>query len=262
MDIRIRCVGGHRWNLAAATAVGLAVLALSPMGMADSKSPTPLLVELFTSEGCSSCPPADAFLRMLDSTQPVEGVQFIVLEEHVDYWDDQGWRDPFSSHDLTLRQASYTQRLKVSGPYTPEMVVDGAYEFTGSDREKAAAAFEKARLLPTVRVKISSAKVESGKLQAHIETDAVPGKADVFAALVLDSAESQVQRGENGGHRLQHVAVVRNLKKIGKTESGQGYSKDVTLDARSLPHAARLIVFLQEPGQGKILGAAVTPFAP
>jgi hypothetical protein len=80
--------------------------------------------------------------------------------------------------------------------------------------------------------------------------------------LVLDSAESQVQRGENGGHRLQHVAVVRNLKKIGKTESGQGYSKDMSLDARSLSHAARLIVFLQEPGQGKILGAAVTPFAP
>jgi hypothetical protein len=78
----------------------------------------------------------------------------------------------------------------------------------------------------------------------------------------LDSAESQVQRGENGGHRLQHVAVVRNLKKIGKTESGQGYSKDMSLDTRSLSHAARLIVFLQEPGQGKILGAAVTPFAP
>jgi hypothetical protein len=231
-------------------------------GAADSKSPVPILVELFTSEGCSSCPPADAFLRMLDSTQPVQGVQFIVLEEHVDYWDDQGWRDPFSSHELTLRQTSYTQRLNVSGPYTPEMVVDGAYEFTGSDRGKAAAAFEKASLLPTIPVRISSVKAEGGKLQAHIETDAVPGKADVFAALVLDSAESQVQRGENGGHRLQHVAVVRNLKKIGKTESGQGYSKDMSLDTRSLSHAARLIVFLQEPGQGKILGAAVTPFAP
>jgi len=190
MGIRTRCVLGHRLTLAAMTAVGLVVLASSPKGMADAKSATPLLVELFTSEGCSSCPPADAFLRELDSKQPLLGAQFIVLEEHVDYWDGDGWRDPFSSHDLTLRQAQYAERLHVAtGSYTPGMVVDGAYEFVGNDLARANQAFQKALTLPTVPVRISSATAENGKLHVHVQSDLVPAKADVWLALALDHAE-------------------------------------------------------------------------
>jgi hypothetical protein len=244
----------------------LAVMFLVPVmttsGRASSGEATPVLVELFTSEGCSSCPPADTFLRSLDGDQSLPGVRFIVLEEHVDYWDDLGWRDPFSSHDLTLRQANYARRMSAMGPYTPEMVVDGAYEFTGSDRTRAGSAFDKVRLLPTVSVKISSIKVETGKLLAHVETGVFSERVEVFAAVALEHAVSQVQHGENGGHRLEHVAVVKSLTRIGSTEAARSYSGNVNLDVRSLSQAGRLVVFLQEPGQGKILGAAVEKFQP
>lgn len=243
---------------------GALVLATAGFASATLAAPNvsiPVVVELFTSEGCSSCPPADALLRAMDSAQPVPGAQLIVMEEHVDYWDDQGWKDPFSSHEFTLRQTDYTERLHVREPYTPEMVVDGAFEFTGNDRNLAADALKKAVALPTVAVRISSVAVQNGKLQAHIETDAVPGKADVIIALVLDHAESQVQRGENGGHHLEHVAVATSLSKIGKTDKGRPFSKDINFGSKALSQPCRLIAFLQETGQGKILGAAVEKIA-
>jgi len=226
---------------------------------ADSGPATAIVVELFTSEGCSSCPPADALLKAMDSAQPIPGAHLIVMEEHVDYWDEQGWKDPFSSHEITLRQVDYTERLHVREPYTPEMVVDGAYEFTGNDRMRAAEALKKAVALPTVSVRISSIAVENGKLRAHIDTDSVPEKADVMVALVLDHAESQVLRGENGGHHLDHVAVLTSLSKVGKADKGQPFSKDISLGSKSLAQPCRLVTFLQESGQGRIVGAAVEP---
>src|SRR5260370_23227968 len=203
----------------------------------ESVATKPVLVELFTSEGCSSCPPADALLRTLDSTQPVPGIQLIVLGEHVDYWDDLGWKDAYSSHAFTVRQQSYADPLRLASPYTPQMVVDGNLEFVGSDRQRANQAFEKARSLPKVTVRISSVKIENGKLRAHIETDPLPSQAEVFMALALDHAQSQVLHGENGGHRLEHVAVVRNLTSIGKTKKGEAFSRDVSLAPASPPKA-------------------------
>ena len=200
-------------------------MVMSGRSSGDSATAKPVLVELFTSEGCSSCPPADALLRGLDSTQPVPGVQLIVLEEHVDYWDDQGWKDIYSSHAFTLRQQTYADRLHVAGPYTPQMVVDGSLEFVGSDRERANQAFEKARALPKVTVRISSVKIENGNLRAHIETDALPSQADVFVALALEHAQSQVLHGENGGHRLEHVAVLRNLVRVGTATGGECFQR-------------------------------------
>jgi hypothetical protein len=220
-------------------------------------APTPVLVELFTSEGCSSCPPADAFLRTLDATQPVSGVQLIVLGEHVDYWDDQGWRDIYSDHNFTLRQQYYARKLGLNGPYTPQMVVDGSLEFVGNDQQRANQAFEKSRTQPKLNLRISSVSFENGAVRAHLESGAVAGGADIFVALALDHAESQVLRGENGGHRLQHVAVLRNLVKVGKVQKGGSLATDVHLKAKPSDAGYRLIAFLQEPDQGKILSAAV-----
>jgi hypothetical protein len=222
-----------------------------------AQSPAPVLVELFTSEGCSSCPPADEFLRALDAKQPIEGAQLIVLGEHVDYWDDQGWRDIYSDHDLTLRQAVYANRLGLKSSYTPQLIVDGSAECSGNDRQKAIQALEKARIQPKVSLKISSVTLENGKVRAHVESGAVPDKADVFVALALDHAESQVLRGENSGHHLQHVAIARNLVKVGKVGKGATFAKDVEVKTNGKDASYRVLAFVQEPNEGKILGAAV-----
>src|SRR2546428_644665 len=121
---------------------GLALVSLSLVGAAAltrahpqasaktaEMSRTPVILELFTSEGCSSCPPADALLAKLANEQPLANVQLIALEEHVDYWNDLGWTDPFSSRDWTERQYVYAGALRNGNPYTPQMVVDGAMEF-------------------------------------------------------------------------------------------------------------------------------------
>ena len=245
-----------RW-IVSGTVVGLLVTLGSGSSSGESAAAKPLLVELFTSEGCSSCPPADALLRSLDSTQPVPGLQLIVLGEHVDYWDDLGWKDIYSSHAFTVRQQNYADRLHLASPYTPQMVVDGKVEFVGNDRERAKQAFEIARALPKVMVRISSVKMEDGNLRAHVETDALPSKAEVFVALALEQAQSQVLHGENSGHRLEHVSVVRSLTRVGKIAKGQIFSKDVSLalDAPGQPY--RVIIFVQEPNLGNIVGAAM-----
>jgi hypothetical protein len=222
--------------------------------------PTPILVELFTSEGCSDCPPADAFLQTLDSKQPVPGALLIVLEEHVDYWDDQGWKDPFSSHALTLRQSSYVDRMRLASAYTPQMVIDGAYQFVGSDRGSASKALASARLSPKIEIRITSAKLEDASTILHVDTDVLPAKADVLVAIAADHAETQVLRGENGGRHLEHVAIVKSLEKVGKAEKGQAFSKDVSISAKGPAQMSRVIVFLQERNQGKILGATVELF--
>ncbi len=239
------------------SAAGLLITLASGQSSGESASSKPILVELFTSEGCSSCPPADALLRNLDSTQPVSGVQLIVLGEHVDYWDDLGWKDTYSSHAFTVRQQGYADRLHREGPYTPQMVVDGNLEFVGSDRARANQAFEKARSLPKVMVRVSSLTIENGNLRAHIETDALPSRAELFVATALEHAQSQVLHGENGGHRLEHVAVARNLVRVGQAGKSETFSKDVSVVLSAPAQPYRVIAFVQEPNQGKILGATV-----
>ena len=244
-----------RFLLSAALSLAVTSVLFSVPALAGTANP--ILVELFTSEGCSDCPPADAFLKALDAAQPIPGAQLIVLEEHVDYWDDQGWRDPFSSHALTLRQSEYVDLLHVkNGPYTPQMVVDGNEAFVGSDRPQAGRAFAKEVPVPKISVQFSALHVEEGKVLAHIEIGAVSSRAEVFVAVALDHAQSQVLRGENGGRQLEHVAVVERLSSIGKTKNGEPFSKDVAIKMDHPEKDYRLIAFVQQTDAGKVLGAA------
>src|SRR6201981_2697680 len=130
---------------------------------------TPVLVELFTSEGCSDCPPADALLERLDRSQPVRGVDLIVLSEHVDYWNDIRWRDLYSSHEYSQRQGAYAGRFGIGSVYTPQMVVDGHFEFVGSDERGAIEAIEGAAKTAKIPVSISSIHLEGNVVSLHVD---------------------------------------------------------------------------------------------
>ncbi|HEX3682575.1 MAG TPA: DUF1223 domain-containing protein [Bryobacteraceae bacterium] len=230
---------------------------------ADTTTPAraPILVELFTSEGCSSCPPADAFLGKLDATQPIPGAQLIVLSEHVDYWDHDGWRDPHSSPQFTERQTAYCQALRVSEPYTPQMIVDGGALLKITDPQQMGQVFQKAAAAPKIPVTISSVSVDGKTLRGHVQAQGAAEKADadVYVAMALEHAESQVQRGENQGRHLTHTAVVESLKKIGKLPAGGSFDQDFQLKIKSTadPANLRVVAFVQQAAEGKVLGAAL-----
>ncbi len=224
----------------------------------------PILVELFTSEGCSSCPPADTFLQNLDDKQPIPGAQFIVLSEHVDYFNHDGWTDPYSSHAMTDRQTNYAHVLKIDSPYTPQILVDGTGELDLNQPEQMDLVMKIATATPMIPISIGPINTETKnplKLQFHVDVDASSAKhnADIYVAVALDHAASHVLRGENKGHDLTHVAVVLYLEKIGKVGKGSTFSKDAEVNMKSGIDAQglRVIVFAQQPGPGEIIGAAM-----
>jgi hypothetical protein len=228
----------------------------------DSPTLVPIVIELFTSEGCSSCPPADLLLQKLDKNQPIPGAQLIVLSEHVTYWDHDGWKDPNSSPPLTDRQSSYESALGSDTAYTPQMIVDGTHELHLRNSKETQDVLMTAARTAKLPVRIGDVAFDSSTplLRTHIEAGGNEGKhnADVYLVIALDHVESEVLRGENGGKHLVHVAVVQQLTKIGKLEKGKAFAKDVQLKLKpgTDPKNLRLIAFIQEPGPGELLGAA------
>lgn len=227
--------------------------------------PRPVLVELFTSEGCSSCPPADLLLMDLDRAQKDHGVEVVVLGEHVDYWDRGGWRDPFSSAQFTDRQSAYAARFKASSMYTPEMVVDGRVGFVGSDRGQALRAIAEAARQPKAKVTLALEPGHPGgavRLSILVEEPARIGNvepAEVYLAVTENGLQSRVLGGENAGRRLDHTAVVRRLIALGHTEAGTGgftARPEVALDPGWNREHLRAVVFLQRAGCGPVLGSA------
>ena len=231
-----------------------------------TKSREPVLVELFTSEGCSDCPPADNLLAVLDRKQPFASADIIAIEEHVDYWDQQGWRDPFSSSKWTQRQNGYAFALHTGSTYTPEMVVDGTQGFIGSRGPAAKAAIEKAAENQKAKIEIGEVEPPTEKgvtLKIAVEklTNASPkDTAEVVLGITESGLHSAVSSGENAGHELQHSAVLREMKVIGVAgKSGQdGFTGEepVKLDAKWNLENLRAVVFGQEKKSRRVLGAA------
>jgi hypothetical protein len=239
--------------------IATAILA-GPAAPAESKprpAPTAVFAELFTSEGCSSCPPADRLLESLDK-QPVANVELILLSEHVDYWNYLGWQDPYSSPLFSARQQKYSERLGAS-VYTPQMVIDGQIQALGSDRDEVLKAIAKAAQSPKLPM-----SVQAGS-SIHVEANSGGANAELYIVLAANHARSQVLRGENGGHVLTHVAVAESITRIGKWEGSGPAARDFAIPPVSkqhvpaaLPGETRVIAILADPRTGRILGAAQT----
>lgn len=233
----------------------------------DDTPRSPVLVELFTSEGCSSCPPADVLLQRLDRSQPISDAELIVLSEHVDYWNDIGWKDPYSSHEYSERQSAYAAQFGNGSIYTPQMVVDGRFEFVGSDERRASQAIKEAAKARKAPVHISFGPSDEKAATVHVQAGPLPSTASsqsagVFLAIADNSDESQVSRGENAGRRLQHVAVLRNLTRVGTIDASSEFSSDLSLDVKSKNRSnLRLVVIIQESDAGRVLGAGSARFS-
>ena len=227
----------------------------------------PVLVELFTSEGCSSCPPADELLTTLEQMQPVEGAEVIALSEHVDYWNRLGWTDPYSSSEFSARQNDYARVFETDEVYTPQMVVDGRSQFVGSNSAEARNAIAAASRDPKAKVAVSlaseDARTASITLELRAERPREISESDsaaVLLAITESGLRSSVSRGENAGRRLNHTAVVRKLMTLGVLDSQAGASfvnsPLVRIDKSWKRDNLRAVVFVQELTSRRVLGAA------
>ena len=227
----------------------------------------PVLIELFTSEGCSSCPPADEVLTRLVATQPVAGVEIIALGEHVDYWDRLGWRDAFSSSAFSRRQEDYAERVFHGGNiYTPQLVVNGHRELVGSDYRRALVTIgEAAKTRPRVQVSVAIDHHSDTQLGAQIQvesTNDVPllKGTEIWLATLENGITTRVARGENGGKTLQHSAVVRSLRNVAALSAAAKQwsgNTTVTLAGDWTRNAIRIVAFAQDRSTREVLGATV-----
>ena len=224
---------------------------------ATSDTKKPVLIELFTSEGCSSCPPADRLLQSLDEKQPFAGAELVVLSEHVDYWNGDGWVDPYSSRLFSERQRMYAEQFDLDSVYTPEAVVDGQRETVGSNAVAILDAVEQVTRDQKVSLTVSNPVRDGNKIKIHLASGDLKNEATVYVALAENKVQSQVAGGENGGRLLTQVAVVRVLSPVGTVKAGSSFSKDVVvpMPARIPANGMRVVAFLQDGKSRKILGA-------
>lgn len=242
-------------------------LALFPASAQDSPNRAPILVELFTSEGCSSCPPADTLLKNLSEEQPLSGIEILALEEHVDYWNGPGWVDPFSSIDFSRRQQDYAATLPGGGVYTPQMVVDGSTQLVGSRTLEAheqirwAAAHQKGRLLlmsaPASKEHIRSFELRLDPSSATLNSSPL----ELWIAVTEKGLHSSVTGGENSGETLQHAPVVRLLHKQQSVTPplANPITFSVNLHKSWNPANLTVVAFLADPKSHQIQAAGYSP---
>ncbi|MES2463633.1 MAG: DUF1223 domain-containing protein [Armatimonadota bacterium] len=222
---------------------------------ADSR--VPVLVELFTSEGCSSCPPADRLLQDLLTKQPIPGTRVIALSEHIDYFNYLGWKDPYSSREYSLRQEEYRKNFRNPQVYTPQIVVDGQSEFLGSNRDAVQGAITRASRQPKIKISLVSkdglVSVKTAALHRALAS------ADVYAAVLESNLSSSVKTGENAGRNLTHSAVVRQIQRIGTAVPGIPFEGSFKPEAAGSPKNQSVVVFIQVRGTRRILGVEEIP---
>lgn len=226
-------------------------------GAAHLKSGAVVIVELFSAEGCSSCPPADGYIATLDRDQPIEGVTVIALELHVDYWDRLGWTDPFGSHEFSERQSQYARVLDNHSIFTPEIVFDGSKLMVGGDEARAREQMLESAREPKARVAIEL--TGRGKLAITVTDtpEAALGDAfEVWLAVTESHLESDVRAGENQGRVLAHAPIVRQMRKLGVvTEREFRGDAAVEMAMSWKPKALRFVAFVQGARSRKIVGA-------
>jgi len=230
---------------------------------ATSDTGNPIVLELFTSQGCSSCPPADELLGRLAERKDV-----IALSLHVDYWNYLGWSDPFSSAAFTQRQQSYVRQLKARSAYTPMLVVDGESHCVGSQVQEVEALLRQAQSRKRLGHLQVTPKLEGNKLAIDLEVtlgEATDKKLDLLVAITERKIETPVRSGENANHKLANYHVTRRLEKVGKVAKGAGtssYHLDVELGKGWQKENLEVVAFLQESGSLAIQGAASSPVVP
>jgi hypothetical protein len=260
-------------SLVVASALFLLLVARKPGGLANASAAgsggsVPVIVELFTSEGCSSCPPADSLLARYEKQQPVVNAQIIALEEHVDYWNELGWVDPFSAKEYTERQAQYAMVLKNGNPYTPQIVVDGYAELVGSREGEAQQQIVRAAATSKSRVSLNAGIDGNGReLRLDVKVDKLPEGStgdvpEVWLAITESGLHSGVTRGENAGRELYHASIVRELRKIGTADRSNDVPFSRSVSVALSPQWKRpnlhAVVFVQERSRRRILAAGVT----
>lgn len=227
-----------------------------------------VLVELFTSEGCSSCPPADRVIKELANEQPIANANIIVLSEHVDYWNRLGWQDPYSSKEFSLRQNNYAQVFRNDSVYTPQMVINGTYELNGSDKEKALELISKSANKPTCQIEVNYQELKKNTLNIDINiTDLsilnptqVNTSNEIILAVAEDNLSSSVIRGENAGRKLLHISVVRKLTVLGQINvnknNSSNYKSSVIIDLSDKWQRdnLKIVVFVQNHKTREVFG--------
>ena len=250
----------------------LAVLLLLAAGAGASTAPpaarVPVLVELFTSEGCSSCPPADALLRRLASQQPVPGAEIVPLAFHVDYWNRLGWTDPYSSPEASARQQERSRQLSPGRVYTPQAVVNGRAEMVGSDtdglRQAVAAAAARRGLPIAVTIVPGSSPIGGATVRVTLEGPAPEAEGALVRLAITESGiEQHVDRGENASRDLVHDGVVRTFVKLGAVADGRFEDqRALKLDAAWNRQQLAAVAWLEDPETGAVLGVARAALSP
>ncbi len=233
----------------------LLTLIFSTTAFAVQSQNNPVIVELFTSQGCSSCPAADKNLTDLLQHYNQQGKPVFGLSFHVDYWNNLGWKDPYSSKEFTKRQRQYASILNLNSIYTPQMIVNGRNEFVGSNKSAAIKAIDaQLKMENNYGLSINTIKLEGNIITVGYALSKVPEATQLQIAIVEKSLENEVPAGENSGRKLQHNNVVRTFKSVAPSLRGA-----ITLEQLKTSSKKLMVILYLQDAEMNIVAADSKP---